>query len=122
MLSILWQRSGKSHHIYQGGVFQLVDQALSVILSRIEAEVGVRDESARVNVDLELPKTAVIEAIVNAVCYREYNSSASVQVMFFKGRLEVWNPGRLPIGMTEKDLEHTPTSIPDNPLLALPCI
>ena len=43
--------------------------------------------------DYELPQEAVAEAIVNAVAHRDYTSKASVQVMLFADRLEVWNPG-----------------------------
>ena len=43
----------------------------------------------------ELPVQAVTETIVNAVVHRDYLSTGSVQVMLFKDRLEVWNPGRL---------------------------
>ncbi len=46
--------------------------------------------------DYELPREAVAEAIVNAVVHRDYTSNASVQVMLFADRLEIWNPGELP--------------------------
>jgi len=56
--------------------------------------------AVEVDVEYELPIAAVTEAIVNAVAHRDYTSNASVQVMLFKDRLEVWNPGHLPYGMT----------------------
>jgi predicted HTH transcriptional regulator len=40
--------------------------------------------------------------------------------MLFKDRLEVWNPGHLPFGMTIAKLKGPHTSIPTNPLLAEP--
>ncbi len=57
---------------------------------------------------------------MNAVVHRDYLSTGSVQVMLFKDRLEVWNPGRLPKGMTIKKLNGEHTSLPVNPLLANP--
>lgn len=45
-------------------------------------------------------------------------SSASVQVMLFRDRLEVWSPGSLPRGMTIAKLSTTHKSVPVNPLLA----
>ncbi|MBR4842348.1 MAG: hypothetical protein IK006_04560 [Bacteroidaceae bacterium] len=65
-------------------------------------------------------KYAVTEAIVNAVVHRDYASTGSVQVMLFKDRLEVWNPGRLPQGITIVKLGGEHQSIPVNPLLARP--
>ena len=63
---------------------------------------------------------AVQEAIVNAVCHRDYRSNGSVQVMLFRNRLEIWNPGILPFGLTVKKLYEDHKSIPANPLLAEP--
>ena len=58
------------------------------------------------------------EAIVNAVCHRDYASAASVQVMLFKDRLEIWSPGPLPKGMTLAKMYKRHKSYPANPLLA----
>ncbi|MCR4738108.1 MAG: transcriptional regulator, partial [Bacteroidales bacterium] len=68
----------------------------------------------------ELPAQAVTEAIVNAVVHRNYTSNGSVQVMLFKDRLEVWNPGKLPQGMTIAKLTKEHNSNPVNPVLANP--
>ncbi len=57
---------------------------------------------------------------MNAVAHRDYTSNASIQVMLFKDRLEVWNPGHLPYGLTVKQLRGPHNSIPANPLLAEP--
>ena len=60
------------------------------------------------------------EAIVNAVTHRDYASNASVQVMLFSDRLEVWNPGELPSVLTLDELRRPHASIPRNPLIAEP--
>jgi ATP-dependent DNA helicase RecG len=52
--------------------------------------------------------------------HRDYTSNASVQVMLFKDRLEVWNPGSLPPPMTPETLRGPHASVPHNPLLAEP--
>lgn len=58
--------------------------------------------------------------MVNAVAHRDYDSNASVQVMLFSDRLEVWNPGELPPSLTLDDLRGPHASIPRNPLRAEP--
>jgi len=68
----------------------------------------------------EIPQEVVAEAIVNAVVHRDYTSNASVQVMLFKDRLEVWNPGSLPPTLTLEQLRGPHASVPHNPLLAEP--
>ena len=91
-----------------------------VVMSKIAAAVGTRAESNQAPVTYELPRPAVAEAIVNAVAHRDYASNASVQVMLFADRLEVWNPGRLPPALTPEALRSPHASIPHNPLIAEP--
>ena len=109
-----------SYQVYKGDVFQLVNQAVDFVLSRIDVSVGTREQSIQVPIKYELPPAAVTEAIVNAVAHRDYNSNGSIQVMLFKDRLEIWNPGSLPYGLTTAKLRKPHSSIPANPLLAEP--
>ena len=111
-----------AYQIYRGDVFELIDQATSFVMSRIDNWVGTRDYGTGADVPTrpELPVEAVREAIVNAVCHRDYTSNASVQVMLFRNRLEVWNPGTLPFGLTVQKLQGPHKSLPPNPLLADP--
>jgi predicted HTH transcriptional regulator len=73
-----------------------------------------------VPVTYEIPKEVITEAIVNAVAHRDYTSNASIQVMLFADRFEVWNPGELPPGLTTDQLREPHASLPRNPLLADP--
>ena len=109
-----------SYQIYKGTVFELVDQAVDFVMSKINRAVGTRALGPQAPVEYELPREAVAEAIVNAVTHRDYTSNASVQVMLFADRLEVWNPGELPPGLTLEQLFRAHASIPRNPLIAEP--
>ncbi len=109
-----------SYQVYKGTVFDLVDQAKDFVLSKIDLWVGTRAESTQVPTKYEIPQEVVAEAIVNAVVHRDYTSNASVQVMLFKDRLEVWNPGTLPPTLTLEKLRGPHASIPHNPLIAEP--
>ena len=106
--------------IYSGSVFELVDQAVAFVMTHIDARVSDRSKSAQADVEYELPVQAVTEAIVNAVVHRDYTSTGAVQVMLFRDRLEVWNPGGLPKGLTVEKLQGRHRSMPVNPLLATP--
>ena len=64
---------------------------------------------------LELPESALREALVNAIAHRDYRSTANVQVYIFHDRVEIVTPGGLPAGMREEDLGSR--SVPRNPLL-----
>ena len=109
-----------SYQIYKGTLFELVDQAVNFVMSKIARAVGTRALGPQAPVTYELPREAVAEAIVNAVAHRDYTSNASVQVMLFADRLEVWNPGELPLALTIPQLRRPHASIPRNPLIAEP--
>lgn len=114
------QKPIPSYQIYKGTVFELVDQALDFVLSKIDRTVGTRDQGPQAPVTYELPREAVAEAIVNAVAHRDYASLASVQVMLFSDRLEIWNPGELLAPLTIDNLSRPHASVPRNPRIAEP--
>lgn len=108
------------YRIYKGTVFDLVDQAVDFVLSKINLAVGTRAQSVQAPVAYEMPPEVIREAIVNAVAHRDYTSNGSVQVMLFADRLEVWNPGTLSPPLTLAKLRKPHGSMPCNPLLAEP--
>ncbi len=109
-----------SYQVYKGTSFDVVDQAVDFVLSKINLSVGTRVASTQAPVTYEIPPEVVSEAIVNAVAHRDYTSHGSVQVMLFADRLEVWNPGALPPSLTLAKLRQPHGSVPANPLLAEP--
>lgn len=109
-----------SYQVYQGSIFELVDQAVGFVMNHIDAAVGTRNKSAQVDIDYEIPVEAVTEVIVNACVHRTYTSNASVQVMLFRDRLEVISPGPTPEGITADKLKQIHKSVPVNPILAAP--
>ena len=64
---------------------------------------------------MELPESALREAVVNAIAHRDYRSTATVQIYIFQDRVEIVTPGGLPARMREEDLGSK--SVPRNPLL-----
>jgi len=95
-----------SYQVYKGTAFQLVDQAIDFVMSKINAQTGTRADNAQAPVTYEIPREVVAEAIVNAIAHRDYFSNGSVQVMLFSDRLEVRNPGRLPSALTLNQLRE----------------
>lgn len=109
-----------SYKVFKGTMFELVDQALEFVLNKLDYRIETRAESVSIPGRYEIPKEVIAEALVNAIAHRDYTSNASVQVMLFRDRLEIWNPGALPMGWTTEKLKQLHTSVPANPLIAEP--
>lgn len=109
-----------SYKVFKGDVFELVDQAEDFVLSKLDYSVGTRTEGASIPGKYEIPREIILEAIVNAIAHRDYTENGSVQVMVFKDRIEVLNPGTLPLGWSPEKLKRPHASVPFNPLLAEP--
>ncbi len=102
------------YQIFKGNIFELIDQAVDYVMTKLARRVGVRDAGPDNTVSYEIPRAAVSEIIVNAIAHRDYQSDASVQIYVFSDRVEVWNPGELPPALTPEKLRHTHASIPRN--------
>jgi len=68
---------------------------------------------------LEYPLKAIREALANALAHRDYKTTSSIQIRIFDDRLEIWNPGCLPPGLTIEKLKIKHDSVPRNPLISI---
>jgi len=65
----------------------------------------------------DIPDIALREAIINAVCHRDYfDKSSNVLIEVFDDRVEISNPGGLPSGLKPSDFGRK--SVARNPLIA----
>jgi ATP-dependent DNA helicase RecG len=66
----------------------------------------------------DYPLDALREAVVNAVCHRDYRDHNDIQVRIYDDELTIWNPGKLLPGMTiEELLNPTHSSVLRNQLI-----
>lgn len=101
----------------EGDILDQVEEAMTFIKRNIRMGARITGKPQREEV-WEYPLDAVREAVINAVCHRDYASTANVQVRIFDNALEVWNPGVLPSGLTVSDLKKEHESIPRNKSIA----
>lgn len=106
-----------SLQMYQGDLFEMIDSAAGFVMQHIDAYVGTHTKPSA-DVIYEIPYEAVHEIIVNACAHRTYESNGSVEVMVFKDRVEVRNPGQLPVTLTPEALKEEHNSLPTNTTLA----
>ena len=102
--------------VIQGNIIEQVEEVMAFIKRNIP--MGAEIKGLRREDKWEYPLEGMREAVVNAVCHRDYASTANVQIRIFDDRLEVWNPGELPEGMTVEDLRRPHESKPRNRLIA----
>jgi len=100
-----------------GNILTQIDESMSWFRERFETEFVITGKPQR-DVIWEYPLDAVREAVVNAVCHRDYRMNINIQIRLYDDHLEIWNAGGLPTELTPADLLHDHDSIPRNTLLA----
>jgi ATP-dependent DNA helicase RecG len=87
-----------------GNILENVEDALLFLKKHLQLRWEITNDSPRRREILELPEVALREAVVNAVCHRDYfEQGAQVMVEIFDDRVEIHNPGGLPRGLPERD-------------------
>ena len=100
---------------YGGPLYKQIEDAESFVLRNIR--FGARIEGLYREDYYEIPRTAIREAIVNAVVHRDLQANACVQVALYDDRLEVTSPGTLYGGLTLADALQGTTRL-RNPRIA----
>jgi ATP-dependent DNA helicase RecG len=117
----LFKGTGKAYILDRkeltGNLLENVEDALIFLKKHLQLRWEITGESTRRKEILELPEVALREAMVNAVCHRDYlEQGAQVMVEIFDDRVEIYNPGGLPQGLPEKDFGRR--SVCRNPNIA----
>jgi ATP-dependent DNA helicase RecG len=81
-------------------------------LRRVQNGKGFNTEG-----DLEVPRQALEELVVNMLLHRDYFVSAPWRVMIFDNRIELISPGALPNNLTIENIRNGVSNI-RNPLIA----
>ena len=87
-----------------GTLVEQIRQAEAFVYGNMRREMKInglaREDST------EYPSAVVREAIVNAVCHRDYSiRGEGIRLFMFSDRLEVYSPGRLPGHVTLHNLK-----------------
>lgn len=87
-----------------GTLFTQVEEAMKIIMSHIgvryEFEGGLRRKEI-----WDYPLDALREAIINTLIHRDYTDPSNVQIKIFDDFIWIWNPGKLPEGISLEDLK-----------------
>lgn len=105
--------------IIYGNAFTILHEA-SLFLQRHLSVASFFQENSIVRIDKpDLPVLAVREALVNAICHRDYsNRSSTITMAIYEDKLEIWSDGNLPKGITIDDLKKKHPSKQRNKLIS----
>ena len=101
----------------EGTLIEQVPAVLAFIRKHLNIAASIKGKPERENI-WEIPHDALREAVINAICHRDYESTANVQIRVFDNRLEIWNPGLLPDNISIEELKKEHPSVPRNELIA----
>jgi len=100
-----------------GSLLEQVDRAIELIyLKYMRAKISY--EGIQRIERYFVPEAALREALLNAVCHKQYQSGVPIQISVYEDRLYVANVGSLPEDWTLEKLMDKHTSRPYNPNIA----
>lgn len=101
----------------EGTIIKQVNDALDFIRKNINVEFVRTGKPGRKEM-WDYPLEALREAIINAVCHRDYSAPSNIEIRIYDDRLNVWSPGGLPSGITLEDLYKPHQSVLRNMKIA----
>lgn len=98
---------------------RVFEQLFEVISSHVRREALFQPGQARRDDRAAYPLEAIREGLVNALAHRDYSGfSGGVTVGIHDDRIEIWNSGHLPDGISAGNLRRNHPSLPTNPDIA----
>jgi len=94
-----------------------VDEIMDFIQKNINVEFVMTGKPARKEI-WDYPLDALREAVINAVCHRDYMLPSNIEIRIYDDKLIVWSPGGLPFGITIEDLYKPHSSVLRNKEIA----
>jgi len=107
------------NRLFYNNAFKIIDIAESFMCQYLPIS-GSFDKDKFQRIDrLIIPNLALREALVNAICHRNYtNKNGEITLAIYNDRLEIWNLGTLPNNLTLEDLKKKHASFPRNKLIS----
>ena len=104
---------------FEGPLYSIFEDAYSFIVRNTPSVSRFLKGNPKRQDSPFYPEDAVREALINALAHRDYSlASGGVSIHIFPRRLEIWNSGPLPDGITEESLAKGHISVLRNPDIA----
>lgn len=102
--------------IIEGNLIQMVDRVMEILGNKYLIRPIHYEGLQRVE-PLEIPEKGLRELLFNSVIHKSYDGP-DIQMKVYDDRIILWNYGKLPEGITTKDIAVEHQSIPRNKLIA----
>ena len=89
--------------LIEGPLFEQIEEAMDFVRKNTNVKFVMTGKPEREEV-WDYPLEAVREAVINAVCHRDYTIMSHIEIRIYDDELIVWSPGGLPLGLTMEDL------------------
>ncbi|NIA31200.1 MAG: winged helix-turn-helix transcriptional regulator, partial [Actinobacteria bacterium] len=104
--------------LISGTIIEQINEVMDFIRKNTDVEFVITGKPQRDEI-WDYPLEALREAVINAVCHRDYSDPADIQIRIYDESIRIWNPGGLPFDMTIDDLlDPAHSSKPRNKLIA----
>ncbi|WP_432328177.1 ATP-binding protein [Mucilaginibacter sp. P25] len=102
--------------VIETNLFDMPEKVMEVLKSKyLVRPVGY--EGIERTEYLEYPEDALRESVLNAIIHKDYSGTFTF-LRVYDDRLEIWNPGTLPDGLTIEKLKGSHPSVPRNANMA----
>jgi len=88
---------------FNGNLFDLLDRTELYLKERLSWRVVIGRKGMEREEIPEIPIAALREALVNSLIHRDFSNPKGNEIAVFKNRIEIYNPGFFPEGLTPED-------------------
>lgn len=102
----------------EGNLISQTEEAVDFIKKHMSVRFAITGKPRREEI-WEYPLEALREGVANAIVHRDYTLPSETSIEIYDDRIEIWNPGKLPLGISIDDLyKEYHKSIPRNKMVA----
>ena len=99
----------------EGNFFDLLDAGMAFLFKHLNLSGKITNRSIMREERLEVPVSALREALINALCHRQWEKqNLTISIAVYDDRVEIANPGILPPKITAETIKDSHESYPYN--------
>ncbi len=99
----------------EGNFFDLLDAGMAFLFKHLNLSGKITNRSLMREERLEVPVQALREALINALCHRQWEkANLTISIAVYDDRIEIANPGILPPKITPENIKESHESFPYN--------